>query len=290
MPLKRTFNPRLAESVWWNLFLLTIGSAFYAVGVQAVALPHQFVTGGVMGISMLGWYYTDFLTVPIWYFVLCIPIFVFGWFFVGRIFLLYSIYASLCVSVLGSFVNFTVPVDDQLYAAVFAGVLIGAGSGIMLRSLGSSGGTDIIAVGIRERWNLSVGTFSFLFNLIVFAVAAIKLDFDIVIASTIMIFITSTVMEYALRVFSHRKMVFIISDHGDQICEAINLLRRFGVTYLRGKGGYSGSDREILLTVTSNVYIKQLENIVFGIDEHAIFVVENTFYVSGGQFARKIYK
>ncbi len=290
MPLKRTYNPRLAESVWWNIFLLTVGSAFYALGVQAVALDHKFVTGGVMGIAMLTWYMTDFLTVPIWYFAICIPIFVFGWFFVGRKFLLYSVYATVCTSVFGMFMNFTIQVDNQLYAAVFAAVLTGTGSGIMLRSLGSGGGTDIIAVAMRERWNVSVGVFSFVFNAVVFSLAAFQLDFDLIIASTIMLFINSTVLEYTLRVFSHRKMVFIISDHGEQICEAINLLRRFGVTYLRGKGGYSGSDREILLTVTSNVYIKQLENIVFSIDEHAIFVVENTFYVSGGQFARKIYK
>lgn len=56
---------------------------------------------------------------------------------------------------------------------------------------------------------------------------------------------------------------------------------------LRGKGAYSGSDREILLTVTNNVSLKRLENLVYAIDSHALFIVENTFYVSGGQFARR---
>ncbi len=290
MPLQRTYNPKLAESVWWNIFLLTIGSAFYALGIQAVALPHQFVAGGVMGISMLGYYFTDLFTVPLWYFALSIPIFIFGWFFVGRVFLLYTLYAAVCTTIMGSLFTFTIQIENQLYAAVFAAVLTGTGSGIMLRSFGCSGGTDIIAIAIRERWNVSVGTFSFLFNLVVFALAAVRLDFDLIIASTIMLFLNSNMTEYALRVFSQRKMVFIISDHGEQICEAINLLRQYGVTLIRGKGAYSGNDKEILLTVTSNVYLKQLENVVFSIDEKALFIVENTFYVSGGQFARKIYK
>ncbi len=290
MPLQRTYNPKLAESVWWNLLLLTIGSAFYALGIQSVALPHNFVAGGVMGISMLGYYFTELLTVPVWYFSLSIPIFIFGWFVVGRVFLLYSLYATICTTALGSLFTFTIPIDNQLYAAIFGGALTGVGSGIMLRSFGCSGGTDIIAVAIRERWNISVGTFSFLFNLTVFSLATMRMDLDLIIASTIMLFINSNMTEYALRVFSQRKMVFIISDHGEQICEAINLLRQYGVTLIRGKGAYSGNDKEILLTVTSNVYLKQLENVVFSIDEKALFIVENTFYVSGGQFARKIYK
>ncbi len=290
MPLQRTYNPKLAESVWWNLFLLTVGSAFYALGIQSVALPHNFVAGGVMGISMLAWYATDFLSVPVWYFALSVPIFIFGWFGVGRVFLLYSLYATACTSLWGMLFTFTIQVDNQFYAAILSAAITGTGAGIMLRSFGSGGGTDIIAIAIRERWNVSVGTFSFLFNACVFALAAWSLDLDIVIASVIMLFINSNVMEYILRVFSHRKTVFIISEHGEQICEAINLLRQYGVTFIRGKGAYSGKDKEILITVTSNVYLKQLENVVFSIDEKAIFIVENTFYVSGGQFSRKIYK
>lgn len=56
---------------------------------------------------------------------------------------------------------------------------------------------------------------------------------------------------------------------------------------IRGKGAYSGGDREILLTVTNNVALKRLENLVFMVDPKALFVVENTFYVSGGQFSRR---
>ncbi len=290
MPLQRTYNPKLAESVWWNLLLLTVGSAFYALGIQSVALPHNFVAGGVMGISMLGWYFTDFLTVPIWYFTISIPIFVFGWFYVGRVFLLYSLFGAVTTTVWGTLFTFTIPVDNQLYAAIFASVLTGTGSGIILRSFGSAGGTDIIAVALRERWNISVGTFSFTFNLVIFAIASVRLDLDIIIASAIMLFINSTVMEYILRVFSHRKTVFVITDRGEAMCEAINVMRQFGVTLVRGKGAYSGKDKEVLITVTSNVFLKQLENVVFSIDEKALFIVENTFYVSGGQFSRKIYK
>ncbi len=291
MPLKNTYNPKVAEAVWWNLLLLTVGSAIYAVGVQAVAVPHGFVSGGVVGMSMITLYSTGLLSVPIWYAIYCIPVCIVGWFFVGRIFLLYSIYAVAATSLFGALVTFEIPVQDPLHAAVLAGVLMGAGGGTMLRSLGSAGGTDIIAVALRERWNISVGRFSFTFNICLFIGALLMgIAIDTIIASTIMIFINANVLEAVLRMFNQRKMVIIISSEGERLCEAIMVSQQFGVTLMRGKGGYLGNDKEVLLTVTNNMALKQLESIVFNIDEHAIFIVENTFYVSGGQFARKIYK
>ncbi len=290
MVLKSTYNTKLAESIWWNLFLITAGSILFSISIQSIAVPQGFLSGGIMGISMLIWYNTSLLTVPIWYFGLCIPIAIFGWFFVGRVFLLYSVYAIICTTIFGELITFEIPVDNELYAAILAGIINGAGGGMMLRTLGSAGGTDIIAVAIRERWNVSVGKTSFIINAAIFSLGAFTVKLDTIIVSTIMVFISANTLEYVLRLFNQRKMVLIISDHAEIVCEAILLSHQFGATLVRGKGGYSGNDRDIILTVTNNMALKQLEHIVFNVDEHAIFIVENTFYVSGGQFARKIYK
>lgn len=289
MPLARTYNRNLAESVWWNLLLLTVGSLLLATGVQAVAAPHGFLAGGILGVSLLVWYSTGLLSVPLWYLAICLPICVWGWFFVGRRFLLYTAYGSLCTSLWGMLFTFQIPVESELYAAVLAGVLNGSGAGIMLRTMGSAGGTDIVAIMLKERWNIGIGKFSFAFNACLFMAGSFTVSLDLIIASTISVFISANTLEYVLGMFNQRKMVFIISDHGEEICEAIIISQNFGATLLRGKGGYLGSDREILLTVTNNMALKQLENVVFSIDANALFIVENTFYVSGGQFSRKIY-
>lgn len=89
-----------------------------------------------------------------------------------------------------------------------------------------------------------------------------------------------------LGVFNHRKMVIIISDRGEEMAEVIMASEPFGITLLRGKGAYLGNNKEILLTVTNNMVLKRLETIVFGVDPHSLFIVENTFYVAGGQFRR----
>ncbi|MBB5144695.1 YitT family protein [Desulfovibrio intestinalis] len=282
-----SYNHKLAESVWWNLFLLTLGGLLTAVCIQSVAAPHDFLAGGIMGVALLTNYWTGTLTPLVWYAMICVPIYLFGWFFVGKRFLLYTAYGTLCTTVFGFFINFTIPLQSELYAAVVGGVLHGAAGGLMLRTLGSGGGTDVIAVVLKDRWNFSIGQFNVIFNGLLFLLGAYRLPFDLIVASMIMMFISSNALEYVLGMFNRRKLVFIISDHGEEISEAILVTERFGATMLRGKGAYSGSDREILLTVTNNIALKRLENLVFSIDRNALFIVENTFYVSGGQFARR---
>ena len=68
-----------------------------------------------------------------------------------------------------------------------------------------------------------------------------------------------------------------------QVAKAIGAF----ATVLKGKGAYSGGDREIILTVTNNIMLRRLENLVFAIDDKALFIVENTFYVSGTRYPRK---
>lgn len=283
------YNSQLAESIWWNLLLMTIGSLLMTICIEGVAAPHDFLAGGVMGVALLTAYWTDSLTPLIWYGLLCLPIYLGGWFFVGRRFLLYTTYGTLCTTLFGIFLNIELPIVNEIYAAVVSGVLHGAACGIMLRTLGSSGGTDIIAVLLKQRWNIGIGEFNFAFNALLFLLGALHLSPDLIVASMLMMFISSNALEYVLGMFNRRKMVLIISDHGEEICEVILVTERFGATMLRGKGAYSGSDREILLTVTNNVALKRLENLVFGIDPHALFIVGNTSYVSGGQFARRNY-
>lgn len=280
------YNQKLATNIGWNLLLLTVGGLLVAICVQCVAVPHDFLAGGMMGLALLLTYFGDEIPPLLLYAVLCLPIYIVGWFVVGRRFLLYTIYGTAVTSCLGMLIDFEIPIKNQLYAAILGGIIHGAGLGIMLRSLGSSGGTDVIAILLKNKWNIPVGQFNFLFNAILFLCGSFRLSLDIIVASLIMIFISSNTLEYVVGMFNRRKMVLIISDHGEIIGEAILASEKFGATMIRSKGVYSGTDREILLSVTNNVALKRLETIVFAIDPGALFIVENTFYVSGGQFKK----
>ena len=129
----KTYNNRLAESVWWNLLWLTIGAFFVTVCVKSVVASHAMLAGGVLGMALLVFYNTGLLTPLIWYLVLSIPIWVWGWFFVGRRFLLYTAYGTICTTIFGMFVDFQIPINNEVYAAVVAGVL--HGTGVIITSL-----------------------------------------------------------------------------------------------------------------------------------------------------------
>ncbi len=281
-----TYNRKRTESVWWNLLWLTVGAFLMTVCVQGVAAPHNFLAGGVMGVALLLTYWAHGLPPLVWYLALCLPIYVIGWFLLGRRFLLYTFYGTVAMNVLGQFLQFELSFTNDVYAALVGGVLNGAASGIMLRTLGSSGGTDVFAILLKERWNIPIGQFNFLFNATLFLIGAFRLPADLIVASILMMFVASQTLEYVLGMFNRRKLVLVISSRGEEIGEAILASERYGATMIRAKGAYSGTDREILLTVTNNVALKRLENLVYTIDPHALFIVENTFYVSGGQFAR----
>ena len=282
-----TFNRKLGEAVWWNLLWLTVGAFLMTVCIQSVAAPHNFLAGGVMGVALLLTYWAHGLPPLVWYLALCLPIYVVGWFFLGRRFLLYTVYGTLAINFFGYFVTFELHFSNDVYAALVGGVLNGAAAGIMLRTLGSSGGTDVFAILLKERWNIPIGQFNFLFNASLFLIGAFRLPADLIVASILMMFISSQTLEYVLGMFNRRKLVMVISSRGEEIGEAVLASERYGATMIRAKGAYSGTDREILLTVTNNVALKRLENLVYTIDPHALFIVENTFYVSGGQFARQ---
>ena len=89
---------RFAYSIPWNLFLLTAGSFFFALGVKSLAVPQGFLTGGVSGIALLIYYFTKTLSPGLWLLVLNIPIAVFGWIMVSRRFLLYTVYGMLAIT------------------------------------------------------------------------------------------------------------------------------------------------------------------------------------------------
>ena len=257
----------------WNLFLLTVGAVFFSLGAQAVAAHHGFLTGGIFGAGLLGWYTTGLFTPAIWYLLINIPLFFVSWFQIGRQFFFYSLYGSLATTIISELITFQVPIQDHFYAAITAGVLCGTGTGLMLRTLGSGGGLDLIGVILNKRWNIGIGRFNFCFNAVMFLASMATISLDMVIVSFIQVFVASATIEYALRMGSQRKMVYVVTDRGEALCEAIIAEGYGGATVLKGKGAYSGGDREIILTVTNNIMLRRLENLVFAIDDKALFIL-----------------
>jgi len=281
---------KITYSIPWNLFLITLGSIIVGIGLKAIVIPHGLITGGFSGAGILIYYYTQWLTPGIWYFILNIPVFILGWLFVSKRFLLYSLYGTIVLTLVMDLVQFELPVKDLMLAALAGGTIIGAGAGIVFRSLGSAGGNDIISIMLNQKFGIRIGTYNFSFNFILFFFSFGLLSTDMILYSMAMSFITSYVLEYFMTLFNQRKMIFIISNNPKKIAEEIiNKLKR-GATLIKGEGAYTGSPKDIILTVVNNYQIKRVEEIAFSIDPDAFLITENTFNVLGKGFStRKIY-
>ncbi|MFP4128591.1 MAG: YitT family protein [Desulfonatronovibrio sp.] len=277
-------------TVWWNLFIITVGSIILAVGLKGIAIHHNFIPGGVFGVGLLVYYANPLVSAGIIYFLLNIPLFALSWMYVSKRFFCYSFFAMVVATLAYEFISIDLGIQDQLYAAVAAGAVCGVGSGLVLRSFGSNGGLDVIAIMLNQKYNLGIGKFAFGFNFVLFGFSLLVLNIDLVIASLILVFILSVTMEYTMSMFNQRKLVMIISDKNREIArEKIDHLK-MGATFINGSGAYSGKDKNMIMAITNNIMLKRLEQTVFSHDENAIFIVENTFNVLGSSFnKRRIY-
>ncbi|PID78196.1 MAG: hypothetical protein CSB21_01865 [Deltaproteobacteria bacterium] len=280
----------ITYSIAWNLFLITLGTSIACIGIKSVLIPQQMITGGFSGLGLLLYYSTDFMTPGFWFMMLNLPVFIIGWKLISRRFLLYSLYGTVIFTAILDIIPFTIIFDDPWLAVIAGGTFVGIGCGVILRSLGSSGGNDIIAIILNKKWGFRIGTYSFIFNFILFLFSFGLLDKNIILYSMATSYISAILIDYCLGLFNQRKMMFIISPFNNEISKEIMKELRRGVTILNGEGAYTGAKRNIILTVVNTYQIKRVEEIVFQKDPGAFVVTENTFNVLGKGFSqRKIY-
>jgi len=269
------------RTILWNVFLMAAGSVICSVAVNSILIPKQFLAGGFAGLAILIHYGLPFIPVGMIYFVLNIPVYMFGYLFVGRRFFFYSIAGMLMFSaaILIPFPEITI--EDRLLNALTAGILTGAGAGILLRSLGSAGGMDIMAVIILKKYSIRLGTTSLVFNVVLMLLAAFRLPLEMVLYTLIYIYVTAYFVNLVVSGFSQRKAVLVISEKWQEILqEAFKKLDR-GITIIHGEGGFSGQQKKILYTVIPFQKLPRFKTLVRGIDPDAFVVITETMEVMG---------
>jgi len=269
------------KKILWNLFLICLGSVLVAVAVNGILIPHHFVSGGFTGIALLFHYLFPSFPLALTYFLLNVPVFILGWTIVGRRFFFYSIVGMVIFSAAIAFIHVPLPVHDDILSALLAGIFTGIGVGIILRSSGSSGGTDILSVILVNRFSIRIGTTMLAFNVIVLAAASLLFSLDAALYTLIYIFVYTQIINIVLTGLSQRKSIFIISPKWQEISQEVLDKVGRGVTFIRGKGGYSGQDEQILYTVITLRELHRIKEIIRQVDPNAFMVVHNTLEVMG---------
>jgi uncharacterized membrane-anchored protein YitT (DUF2179 family) len=272
---------KTVRTICFNLLLIFSGSLLCAVAVKGIIIPKQFLAGGVTGLSLLIHYVLPGLPLGLIYFILNIPLFGIGWLFVGRRFFFYSLAGVFIFSAVIFWPYPVISIEDMILSALAAGIITGVGSGLILKSLGSAGGLDILTVILYKKFSIRPGMFILAFNGALMVLAILRIPLEMVLYTLIYLYVSTQFMNFVLIGLSQRKAIMIISPKWDEISrEIMNKLQR-GVTVVRGQGGYTGKDLHILYSVITFTELSRFKELIRKIDPEAFVVVTETLEVMG---------
>ncbi|MEG1165390.1 MAG: YitT family protein [Oscillospiraceae bacterium] len=270
-----------------NILKILVGALIFAAGIRWFYFPSSLVSGGVTGIAMIINFLTD-APVGIVVIAINIPLFLIALRTYGPRFLIGSLFGMLSSSIaidLLSMIELEIT-TEPLLAAIYGGVFAGLGLGIVFTTGATTGGTDVVARLIREKFPyINLGTFMLaLDGVVVTAYALIFKNYDNAMYSVLSLFITAKLIDMVLYGSSQDKLCHIISEYSDEIKAAIVEKLDRGVTLLSGKGAYSGQEKQILLCVVKRRQIVEIKKIIKNIDKTAFVIVTDTRDVFGQGF------
>ncbi|MCW5199489.1 YitT family protein, partial [Desulfobulbus sp. F1] len=210
------------QQVISDIVLLCIGSSLCATAVNGILIPNNFVTGGVTGIALILHKILPALDVGMIYLLLNVPLFALAWMTIGRRFFFYSIIGTMTLTFALLFVNFIhFNLADKMLNALLAGLILGGGAGLCLRTSGSQGGMDILSVVMLKRFSINIGNTILTVNCIVLLIISVYYSIESVLYTMIVVYVTSKVLNIVVTGLSQRKSVFIISPKWEEIAQEI---------------------------------------------------------------------
>ncbi|MGG3449433.1 YitT family protein [Domibacillus aminovorans] len=270
-----------------RILFIFIGAVMMAVGIEIFLVPNSIMDGGIVGISIILSKLTG-VKLGLFLFLLNIPFFYLGYKQIGKTFALSTVFGIAILSVASTFFH-PVPAftEDILLAAVFGGLALGAGVGIVIRYGGSLDGTEILAILINKRLPFSVGEIVMFFNIFIFLWGGFVFGWDRAMYSVLAYFIAFKTIDVVIQGLDESKSAWIISDQYQEIGEAIIARLGRGVTYLNGEGAYTGDHKKVIFCVINRLEEAKLKSIVEDMDEGAFLAVGDIAEVRGGRFKKK---
>ncbi|WP_239255201.1 YitT family protein [Listeria ilorinensis] len=279
---RRTLSPTWQKVI--EYVYVVLGAAIIALAFNVLLLPNHIASGGVSGISTIINYLTGWTPAFIQW-ALNIPLFIAGIFFLGYQFGIKTFIGTMTVPL---FVYLTQGLEpwtkEPLVAALFGGVLVGIGLGIVFRGKASTGGTDVVAQILHRYTHLSLGICVALIDGLVVISAMFVFDIESGLYALIGLFATSKTIDLVQVGLNQSKTVLIISNNQEAIREAILFKIDRGITRLSAKGGYTDEDKQILLCVIAQREFSRLREVVKEIDPTAFVVVMSASEVMGEGF------
>jgi Uncharacterized conserved protein len=284
-PIKHTKQTPL--EIARRVVLIVIGAILVGVALEIFLVNNEIIDGGITGISIMSSYLSG-LPIGIFLFILNLPFLILGYRTIGKTFALSTLLGVAVLSVSTTLLHPVQPFTDDIFlAAVFGGIFLGAGTGIVIRAGGSLDGTEIIAILLNRKSPFSVGQVVMFINFFILSSAGFVYSWDRAMFSMIAYYIAFKVIDLTIEGFDESKSCWIISDRHKEIGDAITARLGRGVTYLHGEGGYTGDQKKVIFCVINRLEEAKLKTIVGELDPGAFLAVGNIHDVKGGRFKKK---
>lgn len=269
--------------------MVTLACAIMSIAMNTFYLPNKMLSGGIGGVAVLA-YYIAGLPMGATALICNVPLFFLAYKYMDKGYMIGSLYGMIVFSVSLDFFHFLSTynvVHDKLLACIAGGVLYGIGASCMYRVGGSSGGTDIIGAIIQKHYSVAISTTGFIFNIGLLLASVSYFGIEPVLYTLLTFFIMSKTCNAFTVGFDYKKKVIIISEHYEEIAEAIIKVVGRGVTYIEGEGCFTHRHRELVFVVIKLTQLAKVRSIVRDIDPSAFMVVSDVNDVFGRGFTLK---
>lgn len=274
-----------------DYILLIAGTGFIALAVQAVFDPMGMVNGGFSGLGIIIRRMTLGLVpggIPLWFtnMALNLPAFLVAWFVMGRVFVRRTAIAALLLSVwLAVLPSVDLAKGDYLLASLYGGLISGMGIAMVFRTGNATGGTDLVASLLHRRFrNYSIAQILLVLDGAVIAAGYYLLGARSALYAIISVAIATKVSDTILNGMNDSKMIFVVSDHSDEIAKHVLYEVDRGCTAIPAQGMYSDEMRKMLFCVVGKKEVLDFKDCVKELDPHAFVIVTDANEVLGEGF------
>ncbi len=269
-----------------SILLTVLGTMITGFGIGAFLTPNKIVGGGASGISTILYHA---LNIPpgVSFFAINILFLLMGLKVLGKKFVLNTLLGASLLSIFVQvFSTFPVYVENLLLATVFGGVLYGIGIGLSFAAGASTGGTDILGRIVQVKFgHLPIGKILLALDGIIIAVSWIVFkDIELILYGIITLFISSFSIDYVIDRLNVSRMVFVITERGEEISNKLVSTSPRGVTRIDVMGAYTNEPKQMLFCALKESEAEDFQKKILEIDENAFIVFSESQRIKGNGF------
>lgn len=277
--------------------LLAIGTLTYVAAWTIFLIPNKIVGGGVSGVASLIFFGTgEGFPVSYTFFIVNAFLLLFGMKSLGKDFGIKTVYSIVIATVGFEYLpmiynsidpNFIPKLSENgpLTLAIFGGIVAGSGVGINFMQGGSTGGTDIVALMVNKRYNMSPGKVIAYIDLIIIGSSfLIFQDITKVIYGYVQLGVMSFTLDWVISGSKQSVQIFIFSKKYDEIANKITTEAKRGVSVLSATGWFTKEDNKVLMILARKYEANNIYRIIKSIDKDAFISVGSVMGVYGKGF------